>query len=416
MLPDSSSAAVATTPGTAPSSLSTWLAVLSVGIGAFAVVTTEFLPVGLLPAIAAELGVTKGQAGLMVTTPGLIGAFAAILVTVGSGRLDRRHVIWGLSALLFGSNLIVALSPSFAWVLLGRALLGVAVGGFWAVGGALGPRLVPGGSAARATAIIFAGISLGTVAGVPAGALIGQLAGWRSAFACAGGLAVVVLLAQMALLPSLPATHPIRLRQLPAILGIHKARLGLIATALIFIGQFAAYTYITPFLRQVAGMPASTISALLLAYGVTGFIGNIIGGWGVDKNVRVALVSTGLTLGLAVLAMPVIGGNPVAATILVGIWGLAFGAMPIAVQTWMFKAAPHLMEGSGALFVATAQISLASGALVGGMAVDHLGVSSAMVVGGLFALACAVAIWRFGHDRYTLREAAAAEARAACQA
>jgi predicted MFS family arabinose efflux permease len=198
------------------------------------------------------------------------------------------------------------------------------------------------------------------------------------------------VLAQVFLLPSLPSVDPVRLRQLPLLFAVHKARLGLIATALIFTGQFAAYTYITPFLTQVSGMPATTVSALLLAYGVTGFIGNIIGGWGVEKSVRVSLVMTGLVLGLAVLAMPVIGGTPVAATILVGIWGLAFGAMPIAVQTWMFKAAPHLMEGSGAMFVATAQIALASGALLGGMAVDHLGINSAMVVGGLFALGCAL--------------------------
>ena len=407
MLPTSTDAdagvatAPAVTPG-APSALSTWLAVLSVGIGAFAVVTTEFLPVGLLPAIAADLGVSKGQAGLMVTIPGLVATAAAILVTVGTNKLDRKHVLWGLIALLCVSNLLVALSPSFALVLAGRALLGVSVGGFWAIGGALGPRLAPAGSAARATAVIFAGISLGTVAGVPAGALIGELLGWRVAFGSAAGLAVLVLLAQAWLLPSLPANRPVTLRQLPLLLHIHKARLGLIATALIFIGQFAAYTYITPFLTQVSGMPIGTVSALLLGYGAAGFIGNLVGGWGVDKNVRVALISTGLTLGLSVLALPVIGGNPWAATVLVGVWGLAFGAMPIAVQTWMFKAAPNLMEGSGALFVATAQIALASGALVGGVAVDHLGVASAMLVGGVFALACAIAIWRYGHDRDTL--------------
>lgn len=397
-------------PSGAPASASrqAWLAVLSVGIGAFALVTTEFLPVGLLPAIAADLGITKGVAGLMVTIPGLIAAFAAIFVTVGSGRIDRRVVIWSLMGLLVVSNLLVALAPSFALVLLGRALLGIGVGGFWAIGGALGPRLVPAASAGKATSIIFAGISLGTVAGVPAGALIGELVGWRAAFGTASALAVVVVLAQFFLLPKLPATNPVKLRQLPALFGVHKARLGLIATALIFVGQFAAYTYITPFLTQVSGMPASKVSALLLAYGVTGFIGNIIGGWGVEKSVRISLVLTGLVLGLSVLAMPVIGGNQVAATILVGIWGLAFGAMPIAVQTWMFRAAPHLMEGSGAMFVATAQIALASGALVGGMAVDHMGLNSAMVVGGLFAIACAIAIWKFGHDRDVPVTAAAA--------
>ncbi|WP_317203811.1 MFS transporter [Janthinobacterium sp.] len=407
MLPNSPSApASAAAPEKSP--LAPWLAVLSVGIGAFALVTSEFLPVGLLPAMAADLGISKGQAGLMITTPGVIAAFAAVFVTVGSGRLDRRFVLMALTALLVLSNLIVALAPSFAWILLGRALLGIGVGGFWAIGTALGPRLVAPQHAAKAMSIIFAGVSLGTVAGVPAGALIGELVGWRVAFGGASAIAVLVLLAQAMLLPPMAPTQAIRLRQLPALLGIPKARLGLIATALLFVGQFAAYTYITPFLTQVSNMSATTVSALLLAYGVTGFIGNILGGWAVGRSERGTLIATALVLGLATLALPVFGADPLAATLLVGVWGLAFGAMPISVQTWMYKAAPELMEGSSALFVATAQVALASGALFGGIAVDRLGVSSAMLLGGAFAVGCAAVIWKFGHERAVARRAGGA--------
>lgn len=406
MLPNSQAAPVPAT--TVDAGLAPWLAVLSVGIGAFALVTSEFLPVGLLPAMAADLGITKGQAGLMITTPGLVAAFAAVLVTVGSGKLDRRVVLLALTALLVLSNLMVALAPSYGWILLGRALLGVGVGGFWAIGTALGPRLVAPQHAARAMSMIFAGVSLGTVAGVPAGALIGELVGWRAAFGGASAIAVLVLLGQALLLPSIAPTQAIRLRQLPALLGIPKARLGLIATALLFVGQFAAYTYITPFLKQVSGMSATMISALLLAYGVTGFIGNIVGAWAVGKSERGTLIATALVLGLATLAMPLLGTGQLAATILVGIWGLAFGAMPISVQTWMYKAAPDLMEGSSALFVATAQVALASGALLGGIAVDHLGVSSSMLLGGAFALACAAVIWTFGRERIAALKSACA--------
>ncbi|MEG0884697.1 MAG: MFS transporter, partial [Janthinobacterium sp.] len=252
-----------------------WLAVLSVGIGAFALVTSEFLPVGLLPAMAAELAISKGQAGLMITTPGIVAAFAAIFVTVGSGRLDRRIVLLALTALLVVSNLLVALAPSYAWILLGRAMLGVGVGGFWAIGSAIGPRLVAPQHASRAMSIIFAGVSLGTVAGVPAGALVGDLVGWRVAFGAASAIAVLVFVGQLLLLPRLPPTQAIRLRQLPMIFGIRKARLGLIATAMLFTGQFAAYTYIAPFLTQISHLAAGTVSAMLLVYGAAGFIGNL---------------------------------------------------------------------------------------------------------------------------------------------
>ncbi|WP_295999844.1 MFS transporter [Rugamonas sp.] len=378
-----------------------WLAVLSVALGAFALVTTEFLPVGLLPSIAAELRVTEGVAGMMVTIPGLVATLAALLVPLAAGKSDRRYVIVGLMVLLAVSNGIVALSSSFALTLFGRALLGIGVGGFWAIGGGLGPRLVPAASGARATSLIFAGISLGTVAGVPAGALIGELVGWRVAFGAGVVLAVLGVVAMLALMPALPTAVAMKARDLPQLLKIKKARLGMLATALIFIGQFATYTYITPFLAQVGGMSAKTISALLLTYGAAGFIGNIIGGWAVARSVRGALIATGLVLGLSALVMPLFGTSMVAVSALIVIWGLAFGSMPISVQTWMFQAAPHAMESGGAVFVATAQISLASGALVGGVAVDHLGVSSAMVVGGLFAIAMALLIWRHGHDRAT---------------
>ncbi|WGG52161.1 MFS transporter [Rugamonas sp. DEMB1] len=391
-------AAPAVTSPAAPI-LANWPAVFSVAIGAFALVTTEFLPVGLLPSIAAELRVTEGMAGMMVTIPGLIAALAALLVTAGVGKADRRHVVIGLMSLLVASNIIVTLSDSFTLILLGRALMGIGVGGFWAIGGALGTRLVPIASAARATSIIFAGISLGTVAGVPAGAMIGELLGWRMAFAAAGVLAVVVVLTQMWLLPALPTNHAVRLGQLPQLLRLRKVQLGIVAIMLIFIGQFAAYTYVTPFLVQVSAMSAKTISALLLAYGAAGFVGNIIGGWAVAKSVRGSLIGTGLVLGLSGLALPFFGNNAAAVTALIVVWGLAFGAMPISVQSWMFSAMPGTMEAGGALFVFTAQVALASGALVGGLSVDHLGVSSAMTVGGLFALAMAVVIWAFGKDK-----------------
>lgn len=374
---------------------SPWLAVLSIAIGAFALVTTEFLPVGLLPAIAAELGVTEGVAGMLVTVPGIVAALAAILVTVGVGKTDRRYVIWGLTATLVLSNAIVALSHSFPLILVGRALLGLGVGGFWAIGPALSTRLVSPEAATRATAVVFAGVSVGTVAGVPAGAFLGELFGWRSAFAAAGAVGLLVLLTQMYLLPKLQPEKAITFRQLPELLRVSKARLGILATVLVFLGQFSAYTYISPFLSQVTHLNPTNISTLLLAYGAAGFFGNLIGGALVARSVRTSLIVTGITLGVAIGALPLLGANAWTATALVVLWGVGFGMMPISVQTWIFQAAPHAMESGGAVFVSIVQVALASGALVGGLTVDHTGVSGAMALGGGLALAMAVliAVW-----------------------
>jgi predicted MFS family arabinose efflux permease len=371
---------------------SPWLAVLSVATGAFALVTTEFLPVGLLPAIAAELGVTEGVAGMLVTVPGIVAALAAVLVTVGVGKTDRRYVIWGLTMTLVLSNALVALSHSFPLILVGRALLGIGVGGFWAIGPALSTRLVSPEAATRATAVVFAGVSVGTVAGVPAGAFLGELFGWRTAFAAAGAIGLLVLLTQMVLLPKLPPEKAITFRQLPELLRVSKARLGILATVLVFLGQFSAYTYISPFLSQVTHLSATTISTLLLAYGAAGFVGNLIGGALVARSVRTSLIVTGVTLGVAIGALPLLGANAWAAAALVVLWGVGFGMMPISVQTWIFQAAPHAMESGGAVFVSIVQIALASGALVGGLTVDHAGVSGAMALGGGLALAMAALI------------------------
>jgi len=391
-------ATVATAPASPAPHHSPWPGVLSIAIGAFALVTTEFLPVGLLPAIAAELGITEGVAGMMITVPGLVAAVAAILVTVGIGKTDRRYVLWSLTGTMLLSNLIVAFSHSFPLILVGRALLGVGVGGFWALGPALSTRLVQPGMEPKALSMIFAGVSIGTVAGVPAGALIGELFGWRTAFHAGSLVAVLVLLTQMRLLPALPAKSSVTFRQLPELLRVPKARLGIFITMLIFIGQFTAYTYITPFLAQVTRLDAKTISILLLVYGAAGLAGNVIGGKILARSVRAGLITTGVVMGLSTAALPLLGHGLIGAGVLVVIWGIAFGMMPMSVQTWIFQAAPHAMESGGAVFVTTAQIALSSGALVGGLAVDHLGVSSAMVVGGVLSLSMAAVALLWARD------------------
>ncbi|KZE29245.1 MFS transporter [Chelatococcus daeguensis] len=360
-----------------------WLAAGSVGTAAFALVTAEFLPVGLLPAMAADIGISEGQAGLMVTMAGVLGALAAPSVTVGAGRLDRRNVLMVLVGLLVASNLIVALSTSYPLVLLGRLLLGIGVGGFWCIGVAIGPRVMPEPTGTRGTAIIFAGISLGTVAGVPAGTFIGDVLGWRAAFAAAAGIGVAVLVAQALLLPALPPQRAIRWRDLPALLHVPKARIGLLAAFFMFGGQFFAYTYIAPYLVQITGLGSGMVTGLLLAYGTAGFFGNVAGSWVAGKDARTAVAATALVLGASALALAAFGAIPMAAIAIIVVWGLAFGALPIATQTFMFRAASEALETGAALLVSLIQVAIALGATVGGLTVDSFGLVSAMVAGGI---------------------------------
>lgn len=366
--------------------LASWAAVASIGVGAFALVTTEFLPVGLLPLIAADLGISEGTAGLMVTVPGFLAALAAPMTLGFAARFDRKRVLVALLMLLVISNAIVATAHGFAALMFGRVLLGIAVGGFWTIGGSLGPRLRPGAEGPRATALIFSGVSLGTVAGVPAGALIGDLFGWRTAFLLVSGVALLVVAALQFLLPPIRAQKGSGLKQVPDVLRLQRVQIGLTAAVLIFVGQFAAYTYITPFLIGATGIDTGTLSMVLLGYGAAGFAGNLFGGWAAGRNFVSALAGTAFLIALSVAGLLLAGSNTLAAVAWVVTWGFGFGMLPIAMQTFLFTSAPDRLESIAALFVSIAQLAIGLGALVGGLAVDNFGVPSALWLGAASAL------------------------------
>lgn len=380
------------TPALAPAAAaprSAWLAVGSIAVGTFVMVTTEFLPVGLLTDIARGLNVSDGTAGLMVTMPGVLAAFAAPALTVAAGRLDRRTVVLSLTALLLVSNLLAAFAPSFSTMLVARLLLGLCVGGFWSFAPAVGTQLVPPADQPRAMSMILAGISVGTVLGVPAGALLGSIAGWRSAFAASALLTAVVLAVQLWLLPALPALRAIRPRDLLTPLTRRMAAVGLAAVVLMVAGHFAAYTYLKPLLQQIFGLSPALVTALLLVYGAAGFVGNLIGGRIVARSPLTAVIATTLLLAASLAVSTLIGAGVAAGAVVVLAWGVAFGMVPVSATGWMLKALPEAPEAGQAMLVTAFQVAIASGALLGGLAVDGRGIASAMLLGSVLVLAAA---------------------------
>lgn len=377
-----------------------WLAVLSVALSATVFCTTEFLPVGLLRYISQGLRVSEGSAGIMITAPGLLAATAAPFLTVAVGRFDRRRVLLGLGLLLVISNLTAMLAPNFATLVVARALFGVGIGGFWAISVGLGGRLVEEAHVGRATSLIFAGVSLGMLIGGPAGALIGELAGWRTAFAAALALSVAALVAQWVSLPSLHVTHRVAARDLLRIFGTRAARIGLIAMTLVLCGQFATYTYITPFLAKVSGFGGTVISSLLLGYTFIGLVGNFIGGSAAQRNVKATLIASILFIAVPLAMLPVLGTSRPWVLVALAAWGTAYGALPVALQMWMAQATREVREGGMALFVANFQISIALGSFVGGRIVDGLGLFNAMYFGvGLAMVSILTLSLTGGHPR-----------------
>ncbi|MCK2212704.1 MFS transporter [Actinomadura sp. ATCC 31491] len=386
------------------------IAVSSVALGTFTLVTSEMLPVGLLTSIAADLGVSPGTAGLMMSAPGLVAAVAAPVLAVAARRADRRSLLLGLMALLAVADLAAALAPGWAVMLAARVATGVSIGGFWAFAAGLGARLVPERQVGRATSIILSGVSVASVLGVPAATLVSSAAGWRAAFAAMGVLAVALLALLAATLPPLPGDAPARPaaaehadglpsapEDAPARPGFRLSRplaVVLVLTVLVIAGHFAAYTYVRPFLEQVAHAGPGLVGAALLLYGAAGVAGNFAAGARAARGPRAVLVVLAALIALATAALPALGGPgavlPLAALV---VWGLGYGGVGVTLQLWIMR------EGGGelgtALFVSAFNLSIALGSLLGGRVVDGVSITAAMWPAAVLSvLAAAVAgIW-----------------------
>jgi predicted MFS family arabinose efflux permease len=368
-----------------------WVAVVTISLGTFLLVTAEQLPVGLLTPVGADLRVTDGVAGLMVTVPGIVAAVSALLVPVLVGRLDRRVLLGALMALMTLANALSALAPTYPVLLGSRVLVGVAIGGFWAVAGGLATRLVPEADVPRATALIFGGVAAANVLGVPIGTLLGEFAGWRVAFGALGALAAVVLVALFALLPPLVADRPLRPGVLLAQLRNRGVAAGILVTLLVVTGHFAAYTFVSPVLQERAGIPVALVGPLLLGFGAAGIIGNFVAGAAVARRLHRTVLGIVLALALVLALHALLDAGTTGGIALLLLWGLAYGGVSVSLQSWMIAAAPRAVEAATALWVAVFNLAIGLGALVGGLVVDRAALVGVLwLAAALFLLAALV--------------------------
>ncbi|WP_167401231.1 MFS transporter [Paraburkholderia eburnea] len=340
------------------------MAVWSLALGSFASVTTEFLPVGVLPEVARTFGISDGQAGLMMTSPALFAAVAAPGVMIAAGRIDRRRVLIGLSMILLAACLIAAFANSFAM------LLGASLGAFWSLGLAVAGRLVAPEHVHRAAGTIFGGAALAMIVGLPFGTLLAGFFSWRGAFIGAGVLATVALIAQIVVLPPMPAQSRLRLGGFAAFARQREAQLSLALTLIVFITHFGAYTYLMPLLIQ-AGVSGDTGTWVLLAYGFCALIANFAAGRYVSRKLSAATFANILLLAVVLAVLPSL--DHARFTVLAGvmIWGIAWGALPLCLNVWHRRVPDGESEAAAALFTLATQVAIALGSVVGGVVVDH---------------------------------------------
>jgi len=351
---------------------SAWGAVMSMALCVAVLIASEFMPVSLLTPIAGELGVSEGQAGQMISISGLFAVITSLTIAGLTRGIDRKQVQSGFAVLLIVSTLIVAFAPSYPVLMIGRGLLGIAIGGFWSMSTAIVMRLLPTDQVPQGLAALNAGNAIAATISAPLGAWLGDIIGWRGAFALIVPVAVLALVWQRIHMPPLPPRGIRRANPLGLLLR-RQVALGMAAIFLLFMGQFALFTYLRPYLEGVVGFSVPMLSIGFLALGLAGLVGT----WTISRLLRTRLYSILIIIPavMAVLAILMIAlpELPVGAGVLIVLWGFFATAAPVGWGTWLARTLGPDAEAGGGLQVATIQLAIMGGAAIGGLIFDALG-------------------------------------------
>jgi predicted MFS family arabinose efflux permease len=383
-----------TSPAAEPRRASSWGAVVALSLGAFALVASEFMPVSLLTPIAGDLHISEGRAGNAIAVSGLFAVLTSLSIASLARRLDRKTLLLGLTLLMIVSGTTAAFAPSYAVFMVGRAFIGVAIGGFWSMSAATAMRLVPEGDVPRALAIVNGGNALATVVAAPLGSFLGGMVGWRWAFFCIVPVAAIAFCWKLAKLPKMPAVPASRSGNAFHLLKRPSVALGLAAVSLFFMGQFALFTYLRPFLETVTQVPVSTLSIMLLVIGVAGFAGTALIGRFLGDRLFATLVAIPAVMALIAVALVLFGASGVITTVLLAAWGLVATAAPVGWWTWLARTLPKDAEAGGGLMVAIVQLAITLGAALGGLLFDASGYQATFALSAcLLVVAAGLAFW-----------------------
>ena len=368
------------------------LALWALTLSAFAIGTTEFVIVGLIPTLAQDLGVTIPSAGLLVSLYALGVAIGAPLLTALTGRWPRKKLLLALMALFTTGNVLAYLAPGYESLVAARVLTGLAHGVFFSIGSTIATSLVSKDKEASAIALMFTGLTVALVTGVPLGTWIGQLFGWRATFLIVAFLGLIALIGSALLVPNqLKQAKAAPLRSQLLVLTEPRLLLVYAMTAVGYGGTFVAFTYLAPILQQVSGFDAGAISLILLVYGLSVAIGNIWGGKLADKLGPVkALSIIFAALALVLLIFTFTAVHPLLAVLTVFIWGgFAFGNVP-GLQVYVVQLAgkyrPEAVDVASGLNIAAFNIGIALGAVIGGMVVAKMQLIDTAWIGALIVL------------------------------
>lgn len=373
-----------------------WGAVVSMALCVSVLIASEFMPVSLLSPIASDLGITEGQTGQAISISGLFAVLTSLFVADLTRRINRKLVVTGFTMILIISGLMVASAPTYPVLMAGRALLGVAIGGFWSMSTSIVMRLVPEQDVPKGLAMLNAGNAIAATIAAPLGSFLGAYVGWRGAFFLVIPLGLLALVWQWVSLPALPPRNRERTGVL-TLLARPPVALGMASSLLLFMGQFALFTYLRPFLETVTQVSVTVLSLNLLVMGLAGVAGTYLISRLLGPLLFSLLAAIPLIMAMIAVALIILGQVPIAVTALLITWGFFATAAPVGWGTWLSRTLREDAEAGGGLQVAVIQLAITLGATIGGLLYDAVSwwspfaFAAALLAGSSLM---AVAAWR----------------------
>ncbi len=369
-----------------------WSAVGSMAMCVAMLIASEFMPVSLLTPIASDLGATQGMAGQAISISGLFAVVTSLLIPAVASHFDRRHVLIALTGVMLASLVLIAAAPNFAVLMVARSLLGVTVGGFWALATATVMRLVPAESIPKALGLMYTGNAVAAAFAAPIGSYFGAIIGWRGTFWALTPFVVANLVWQWASLPAMPpqAANPVG-----KVLGLLKrpnVAFAMAGVMLSFGGAFATFTYLRPFLETYTNVTVPQLSLLLLGLGAAGFLGTYGATVMLGRHLYALLRWLPLALGAATLVLLAVGHMLWAVAVALIAWGALNAAIPVAWSTWLSKGIADEPESGGGLLVAAIQLAIMLGAALGGVLLDHLSIMATLLGGAAMLAASSIIV------------------------
>ena len=370
------------------SSIFAWLPVLCVTFGAFIFNTSEFIPIGLLGAIGNDFSMSDSEVGVMLTIYAWVVALASLPLMLYFAQSNLKSLMLGVIFVFVLSHFISALAQNFIMLVASRIGVALSHALFWSIASVMAVRAAPKGKQSSALGFVITGSSLAMIVGLPLGRMIGLYVDWRVSFLCIGLVALCVGIAFWRVFPTMPNTQNISLKTLPTLLQ-NKAFMKICFLTLVFVsGHFSAYTYIEPFLENVAGFRASSVTFILCLFGLMGVVGSVLFARFYERF-HLAFVRLSLFgLGFSMLLLYVVSESSLATTLLCAVWGLCFMLFGVIFQSQVIAAVPNATAVAMSIFSGIFNVGIGSGALIGGLAYTHFGIESiGFVASGICAFA-----------------------------